>query len=239
MATCTGVDTLDPLQTILDQTSTKIFTLERQARGIKPFVDIFRTVGSAFPPALISPESTVNSALNEFTAEAICASSTDLAPINDLVEDCLGDALRGVKGYLSGILGKIEDGIDLIADILALPENVLMKQLQKIWKLCDDIAGLINSLDGKIQCVSTSSQGALYQSQIDDLNDRIDTVIDDLYLADDGSFDHERLMTGFHADLQTNIDSYKTRSENLQQEIQDEVSSTVDLTAMINPKNYF
>ena len=231
--------TLDPMQTIINQTESKVNTLETQATGILPSVESFRAIGEGFDPADISSSAEVNSALNEMTAEALCASSTDLAPINDLTEDCLNEAIRGVKRYVNDMLQNMEDGIDLIDDILALPENQLMKLLQKIWKLSDNIKDLIRGIDKKLTCVSLSEQGAEYQDQIDALNDRVDTVTDDLYLADDGSFDGERLTDGFNTDLQDNILAYETRSTNLQGEIVDDISNTVDLTATVNPKNYF
>lgn len=241
MATdCTQANqTLDPFQIILDSSESKIDTLETQARDVQPFVDSFRTIGDAFPAGSISPAPVVDSALAEMTAEALCASSTELAPINDLAEDCLNEGLRGVKRYLNEILGNIEDGIDLIADILALPESTLMKLLQKIWKLVDDMANLISGIDTKLQCVSLSDQAAEYQSQVDALNTRVDTVTGDLYLEDDGSFNAEKMSDGFDTDLQDNLLSYKTRSDNVQKEIVNDVTDTVDLTATVNPKRFF
>ena len=231
--------TLDPMQTIIDQTESKVDTLETQATAILPDVESFRAIGDAFDPADISQSSVVNSALNEMTAEALCASSTNLSPINDLTEDCLNEAIRGVKRYINDMLQNMEDGIDLIDDILALPENTLMKLLQKIWKLCANMKDLIGGIDKKLTCVSLSEQAAEYQDQIDALNTRVDTVTDDLYLADDGSFDAEKLTDGFNTDLQDNVLAYKTRSDNLQEEIVSDIGNTVDLTASVNPRNYF
>jgi hypothetical protein len=133
----------------------------------------------------------------------------------------------------------MEDGIDLIADVLALPESTLMKQFQKLWKLCDNITGLIGSLDKKIQCVSLSDQADKYAAQIDALNGRVTQVTGDLKLADDGSFDPDTLMSGFQSELKDNINSYKTRSDNLQKEIQDNVANTVDTATTTTPKRYY
>lgn len=239
MSCQSGNQTLDPLQTIIDTTENKVNTLETQARDILPFVDDFRSTGETFPPGDISNSNDVNNALNEFTAEAICASSTDLAPINDLTEDCLNEAISGVRKYVNDVLSNIEDGIDLINEILALPENTMFKLLQRIESLTDNIKDLVSGIDTKLQCVSLSEQGAAYLDQIEALEARVNTVTDDLYLADDGSFDVDKMVNGFQTGLQDNIKAYNVRANDLQGEIADEITNTVDLSASINPKRFF
>ena len=239
--TCQAANnTLNPYQILLDKTDRNIGTLETQASSILVYVNSFRGQGLGFNDGNLSPISVVNSALNEFTKEAICASKTDLAPIDRFIEDCLNDILAAVKKYLNDILGNIEDGIDLISDLLALAESLLMKLLQKIWKLCRDIRNLIAGLDRKLQCVVTADTQGVYSSQVVALETRIDTVIDDLYLADDGSFDHERLMTGFSSGLTTNLNLYKARSDELQLEIQADVDDILgDDSNTTNPKTKY
>lgn len=238
MANCdSGNQTLDPLQTILDSTNNAIGTLENQARSIKPDVTLFDSIASSI--SVVSPVATFNNALTKLTAEALCASSTNLAPINDLEEACLNEALKGVKKYISNMLGNIEDGLDLVSEILALPENALMKQYQKLWKLCENIRGLVNGIDSKLQCVILADKTGEYTDQIEYSQDRVSSVIDDLKLGDDGGFDPDVLMDGLSSDLKTNMISYNTRANDLQTEILNDISSTVDLTASLNPKRKF
>jgi hypothetical protein len=237
--TCQAANqTLNPHQILLDKVDRGLSTLEKQAALILPFVTDFRTQGTAFDPNNLSSTSAVNAALNAFTKEAICASKTDLAPIDDFTEDCLNDILALVKKYLNDLLGNVEDGIDLIQDILNLPENALMKLLQKLWRLCNDIYNLVAGLDRKLQCVVVNDKLGVYTAQVVALQTRIDTVIDDLYLADDGSFDSDRLMTGFNAGLQQNLNLYKSRSTALQQEITDDVNDVISVTTT-NPRNKY
>jgi hypothetical protein len=223
---------------LLDKVDRGIGTLEKQAADILPFVTDFRDQGSAFDPNNLSPTNAVNAALSAFTKEAICASKTDLAPIDDFIEDCLNDILSMVRKYLNDLLKNIEDGIDLINDLLNLPENTLMKLLQKLWRLCNDIRNLIAGLDRKLQCVVTNDTLGVYTAQVTALQTRIDTVISDLYLADDGSFDVDNLMTGFVSGLQDNLKLFKTRSEELQQEITDDVNDIISVTTT-NPKTKY
>jgi hypothetical protein len=181
--TCQAANqTLNPHQILLDKVDRGLSTLEKQAALILPFVTQFRTDGTAFDPNNLSSTSAVNAAMTAFTKEAICASKTDLAPIDDFTEDCLNDILALVRKYINDLLGNVEDGIDLIQDILNLPESALMKLLQKLWKLCNDIYNLIAGLDRKLQCVITNDQQGVYTGQVVALQTRIDTVIDDKFI---------------------------------------------------------
>jgi hypothetical protein len=230
---------LDPFEILLGDLNKNVSVLENQSRLIQPFVSKFRSEGLGFNPADISPASEVESAMADFTPEAIGAGKSDIEPINEFVDDCLAAALAGIKRYVREILKNIEDGIDLIQSILDLPESILMKQLQKIWRLCSDIKSLISSLDIKITCITSKDDTGKYTQQVEDIQNRIDTVIDDLYLADDGSFDDEKLMTGFDNDLKVNMITYKSRADSLQNEINENIETTVNVPTTLNPKNRF
>lgn len=234
MANCnSGIDVLDPFQSIINAVNKGTKTLENQADIIKPLIDTFDSVAAAI--SIPSPSAILDDALSKFTAEAICASPTDLAPINDLVADCLTEALSAVRKYLREINFNIGNGVSLIDELLALPEYALFTYYQKIWGLADNIKDLIRALDNKVECISDSS----YQDQIDDITIRINDVIDDLRLGSDGSFDVDTFVAGLSSDLQDNMKAFDTRSKALQQEIQNGVSSTIDLAQSINPKRLF
>ena len=213
--------------------STAIFIATTNAAGIK---------NAAKPPkitASISPTSQVNAAMADFTPDAIGAGVTDIAPINEFIDDCLAEGVAGIRRYVADILENVEDGIDLIDSILALAENLLMKQLQKIWKLVDSIQSLISSLDIKITCITSKDDTGKYTAQVQAIQNRMDTVIDDLYLADDGSFDNDRMMDGFDNDLQVNLNTYKSASDSLQSNIADNIETTVNIPTTVNPSSRF
>ena len=233
------VDNLDPFEIILGTLDKNVTGLERQSRLIKPEVDSFRTDGLGFNPGDISPSNTVNSALAEYTPEAISAGPTDITPINSFIDDCLAEAVAGFRRYANNILNTMEDGIDLIDAILALAENLLMKQLQKIWKLVNSIQSLISASDLQITCITSKDDLGEYTAQVQNIQDRMDQVIDDLFLADDGSFDEDRLVTGFNVDLGNNLKAYKARSDELQNEIQVNIEDTANIPTTINPRNRF
>jgi hypothetical protein len=230
---------LDPYEIILGELDKNVGSLENQSRLIQPLVDEYRSEGITFNPGDISPSVQVENAMADFTPEAIGAGPTDIEPINEFIDDCLAEGIAGIKRYIRDLLENIENGIDLIQSILDLAENLLMKLLQRIWKLVNSIQSLINALDTKITCITSKAGGAPYLGQVQDIQDRMDVVIDDLYLSDDGSFDNDRLMTGFDNDLQSNLNRYKNRSDDLQGEIEDNIETTVNIPTTVNPVNRF
>lgn len=236
--TCNQNTSIDPLQNIIDSTTGQINTLEIQSNDIKGVVDSFRSQGTGFDVGSISPSNTVNIALESLNAEALCATSTDIAPINDLTEDCLNTAFAGIKKYANNILENIENGLDAISELITLPEGGLMKLLQKIERLTENIKDLISGIDKKLQCVSLSQQASEYASQIAALNSRVDQVTGDLYLDDDGSFNSDNLMTGFNANLKSNLDAYRSKAGTVQSEIEQTIASVTGTTTK-NPKRFY
>lgn len=234
MANCdAGNNTLDPYQSLIDGINKTVTTLESQADFIIPLVDAFDlVVASITEPTL---PSAMTLALNKFTADAICAASTDLQPINDFVADCLTEAMSAVKRYLRNIYSNIDDGIDLITDLVTLPEYGLFKYYQKINGLADNIKDLITAIDNRIECISDES----YDDQIDAITTRVNDVIDYLRLESDGSFDADTFLADLSGDLQTNMKAYATKAANLKTEIEANISSTVDLTASVLPKRFY
>lgn len=235
MACDSGKKTLNPFEIVLDSIDSKTSSLEKQAGIILPSVDEFRLEGLNFDLNDLSPINIVADALGDFTKEAICASETDLAPINDFVADCLNDALRGVLNFLAEILPNLESSMDLISSLVLLPEFNLMSLLQGVWGAVDDISELIASLDLKLSCITSSE----WSTQIDEIQARINTVTTDLYLNDDGTFDQNKMMDGFDSGLTININAFKVRSDILQTEILNDVFKVISIPTTINPSNRF
>ena len=86
---------------------------------------------------------------------------------------------------------------------------------------------------------SSADQEGKYTAEVEALESRIDTVTGDLYLDDDGSFNHEKLIAGFDNGLQGNLDRYKARSDDLQLEIEEDIETTVNIPTTVNPKRKY
>lgn len=228
--------TVNPFETILGTLDKNVGVLESKSSSIKPSVDTFRSDALGFNPFDISSSEVVDTAMNAWTPDVIGAGVTDIEPINQFADDCLAEALAGIRRYLKDILGNIESGVDLIEDI---PERFLMKLLQKIKSLVADISNVISACDIKIECITSKDEAGYYTGRVQEIQDRINVVIDDLYLADNGSFDIDKLTTGVDGDLTNNLKAFKDRSDELQSEVQDNITTTVNLPTTVNPSNRF
>lgn len=236
-------NTLDIYQSIIDGINKSVTTLENQADIIKPWIDLFDTTADSITSPLAN--NLFLTELNKLTAETICATSTDLELINDFTADCLNEGAAAIKRYLRNILSNIEDATGILLDALTQPERLLLTYYQRIRVLADSIKDLITGLNNKIECITSAPNAGDYSDQIDDINDDIQDVIDDLRLLDDGSFDIDEFLDGWSGtnpnidDVKDNVKSYSSHADDLEQEINDNVSNTVDLSATVNPPNRF
>ena len=97
----------------------------------------------------------------------------------------------------------------------------------------------ITGINNKIECITSAPDAASYSDQIDDINADLKNVTDNLRLLDDGSFDADTFLAGVATDLKANVLSYSTHTDDLEQEINDNISNTIDSSATVNPANYY
>jgi hypothetical protein len=230
-----GNQVLDPYQSIINGLNKTAVSLEGAAAFLQPTIDTF----DAISDAILTPTlpSALNTALNQFTADAICASKTDLEPINQLTADCLYEATAAVKRYLKDILSNIGDGILLINDLITLPEGILFTYFQQIWGATTDIKDLITAIDFRIECVPLKTPDI--EDQILGIQTRVNDVVDRLRLEPDGTFSADAFCANLSSDLKENMVAYETRATDLKAEIEANVAATVDLSANVVPKGYF
>ena len=235
MACNNGNQVLDPYQNIINGLNVSAKALENAADFIQPTIDLF----DAASDAILTPTlpTALNHALNQFTADAICASKTDLEPINQLTADCLYEATAAVKRYMKDILNNIGDGILLVNDLITLPEGILFTYFQQIWGLTTDIKDLVTAIDWRIECVALKTPD--YNDQILGITTRVNDVIDQLRLDTDGSFSAPVFCKNMTAPLKANMEAYETRANDLMKEINTNITETIDLSVNVNPKRYF
>lgn len=230
-----NIQVLDPYQSTINGLNKTVASLENAADFIQPTIDLFDNAADAITTPTLP--SALNLALNQFTADAICASKTDLEPINQLTADCLYEATAAVKRYLKDITSILEEGTKLIVDIITLPEGLLFTYFQKVRGLTTDIKDLVTAVNWRIECVALKTPN--YDDQILGIETRVNDVIDQLRLNSDGSFDSDTFCQNLSSALKDNVQAYETKVDNLQTEIQQTISDTIDLSVNVNPKRYF
>jgi hypothetical protein len=230
-----GNQVLDPYQSTMNGLNKTITSLENAANFIQPTIDLFDAAVDAITTP--TPAGALNTALNQLTAEAICASKTDLEPINQLTADCLYEATAAVKRYLKDIVGILEEGTKLVIDIMTLPEGLLFTYFQKVRGLTTDIKDLVTAVDWRIECVALKTPD--YNDQVLGIQTRVNDVVDQLRLEPDGSFSVDSFCANLSTDLKSNVVAYDTKVTSLKEEIETTVSDTIDLSANVVPKGYF
>lgn len=235
MACNNGNQVLDPYQSIINGLNESVTALENAADFAQPTIDFFDNAVDAITTP--TPAGALNTALNKFTADAICASKTDLEPINQLTADCLYEATAAVKRYLKDIVGILEEGTKLIIDIMTLPEGIVFTYFQQVRGLVGPIKDLVTAIDFRIECVPLKTPDI--EDQILGINTRVNDVIDQLRLEPDGSFSVDAFCADLGSDLKANVAAYDTKVTDLQAEIETTVSDTIDLSANVVPKGYF
>lgn len=236
---CNGTSnkSLQSNDSILNKASSKVSDLEKQAASIRPTLNGFRNELLGFTN--ISPTSVIDSALADFTADSICAGYDDMSGLEKLKAECLSDALNGIRGYLDDILQNLEDGMDLISSLLSLPEFNLMKVFQKLNRLMSLFGGLALSSDRKLTCIANNNPNPIQQSELQAMQDRVDAIVDEMPIGDDGKFSSDKLLQGCDPDLKVNMKSFETRSNALKGEIEANVTRKLSGLGNLNPKRYF
>lgn len=230
-----GNQVLDPYQSIMNGLNKNITALENAADFIQPTIDLFDNAVDAVDSP--TPAGALNTALNQFTAEAICASKTDLEPINQLTADCLYEATAAVKRYLKDITSVLEEGTKLIIDIMTLPEGGLFTYFQKVRGLTTDVKDLVTVIDWRIECFVLKQPD--YADQLLGITTRVNDVIDQLRLEPDGTFSVDSFCSGLSTDLKSNVVAYDTKVQDLQSEIETTIAETIDLSVNVVPKRFF
>ena len=236
----TYITTLDPYENILDNVNKTVSGLESKAVAVLPDITTYTVNGIAFEDGDISPRNVVDDALLSYTPDAIKAGVTDVALINDLVEDCYNEGLAGIRKYADGILRNIENGISFIDDILNLPENLLMRQQARIRRLTGDVRSLVSAMDLKLQCVTESPLAPSYITKVTQISDRIEDALDLMKLDPvTGAFDTNILTGDFNPDLGLNLGDFNIKTDLLQLEIANNILTGFNKQSTVNPKKRF
>ncbi len=112
------------------------------------------------------------------------------------------DLMKSVSGTLLGAASDILGNLSSLDVDLALNFDAISDLFGSF-----DLAGLIPGMDGLLNCLSAVC-GSDVSSRIDEMNG----LMDDMHLADDGSFDADELMdvAGLDSNAKTNLTNIKS-----------------------------
>jgi len=187
--------------------------------------------------SLSTPTQVQNDLLNVNTSSVGC-SPTDFPAVTDFTNIC-------VNKYLGNLLGKKDstnqDMTGFLDTLLSIAERPLMVALQALFALFDKfgLSSLINALDTNINCITSSEDAARYTTEIDDINKRVDAVVKDLAINDQGEFDFDKLTTSVDTGLKNNLEAGYFKAQQVCQESKDNIDAKVSQASTVVPEGYF
>lgn len=217
-----------------------VAALESARDDIKSVVNSFLNEALGYDTsALTDPADVANDVINNFTPDGLGCGTTGVPPVDDYIATCLYRLKSQIQRQISNLNS---DAANVVTDLLSVAEATLFGLLQQVFGVFEQygLNDLINALDGRITCITSADDLGTYTSDISDINDRIDAVIADLPVDNDGNFDYNDLTSGLDSGLVDNLDIFKAQSES------SIASSTANLQAelnkisgSVNPTNFF
>lgn len=157
--------------------------------------------------------------------------------VSDYVQACL----NRIRGEVNRKIKNLDRDIGGTAlAVLSLAERFLMGSLSDLIAEFEkySLDRLLDSINKDQTCITSSGDSAKYAERIDEQNERIQQVIDDLPIDEDGNFSFDKLTEDVDADLTQNLNIYKTQAEDTLIASKDNMLEELSFQDF-NPKNRF
>jgi hypothetical protein len=187
---------------------------------------------------LSTPSEMTDDVVNNLTPENMGCDESAISVVGGFIGNCafaqLSELARKIKK-----LNK--DLVDIVTDLLSVPENLLCQALQDFFGLFEGYGmdNILDALDLKIFCITSSEDAAKYADDIQDINDRIDAVVDDLPMTDTGDFDIDELTEDLDEDLSNNLKIYQAQAESSVAESREDLQKAKASASNLHPANRF
>lgn len=224
---------------VLRGLETDVRALESYKDDLKDIADDWIEDATGFDTGLLStPAEMVEDVLGNLTEAALGCDEDQIPIVEDYVENCIykirGEITRAVRNLTSSIA-------ETTIDELTVAERFLCKTLQDLIATFDkySLNRLLTSIDRNIECITSSAEYEKYVDRIDDMNDRINTVLDDLPVDSSGNFDFNKLTGTIDSGLKQNLEIYKDQSETLYNNSKENMEKQLEALGDLNPANRF
>lgn len=226
-------------QATLRQLLSDVSALENARDVLKYKAEAFIEEATGFDlTQLSSPSEMTDDVVNNVTPETMGCDEGVIQAAEDFVANC-------AFAQLSALARKIKrlnkDLIDIISDLLSIPEKLLCKALQDFFSLFEGYGtkDILNALDFRILCITSSKDAARFADDINDINDRINTVVDDLPMDDSGEFDIDQLTADLDTDLSSNLKTYQDQAQSTVAKSRKNLVAAKSSASELNPVNRF
>jgi len=159
-----------------------------------------------------------------------------------IVQDYIQDCLNKIRGEVNRKLKNLDRDLGGAAQAaMAVAERFLCGSLSDLIALFErySLNRLLNAIEKNQLCITSSADAAKYADQIDDMNDRIDQVLDDLPVDSSGEFDFDKLTEDLYPALKQNLNTYQIQSEAISTASKDNMIKQLEEAGDFNPASRF
>lgn len=224
---------------VLRSLEADVRALESYKYDLKNIADDWIQDATGFDTGQLStPAEMTEDVLGNLTESALGCDEDQIPVVEDYIENCLYKVRREITRAIRNLTSEIAE---TTGDVLTVAERLLCKTLQDLIATFDkySLNRLLESIDRNIECITSSDEYYRYVDRIDDMNDRINTVLDELPVDSSGNFDFDKLTSTIDSGLKQNLEIYKNQSETVLKNSQANMQKKLADLGDLNPASRF
>jgi len=159
-----------------------------------------------------------------------------------LVQDYIQDCLNKIRSEVIRKIKNLDRDTSGVAQaLLSVAESFLCSSLSDLIALFErySLNRLLDAININMNCITSSEDAYKYVAEIDDMNQRIDQVIDDLPIDSEGNFDFNILTEDLDPALTENLNIYKTQTDSILSASRENMQKELDVAGDFNPASRF
>jgi hypothetical protein len=158
--------------------------------------------------------------------------------VQDYIQDCLNKIRSEVVRKIKNL---DRDTAGVAQALLSVAESFLCSSLSDLITLFErySLNRLLDAINTNMNCITSSEDAYKYVTEIDDMNQRIDQVLDDLPIDSEGNFDFDTLTEDLAPALTDNIRIYKTQTDSILLASRENMQKQLAVAGDFNPESRF
>ena len=228
-------------------TDSAIRGLEAQVNALESYRDVLEIVANDWindaldfdaTSPITDPADMLLDVVDNMTTATLGCSVTDIPQVNDFIQDCKNKLRAEINKKVNNLLF---DTAGVASTQLAVLERFLCASLADVLALFDrySLNRLLDAIYRNQTCITSSADAAEWAAQIDDMNDRIDQVVDDLPIDSSGDFDFDKLTEDLSPALKQNMEIFKVQSDAMNTAATENLQKQLAEIGDINPASRF
>lgn len=228
-------------------TDAAIRGLEAEVDALESYRDILEIVSNDWindaldfdaSQPITDPADMLIATVEAMTTTNLGCDEDQVPQVQDYIQDCLNkiraEVIRKIKNLLRDTAGVVDTN-------LAVLERFLCASLADLLALFDrySLNRLLDAINRNMNCITSSGDAYKYVAEIDDMNMRIDQVIDDLPIDESGNFDFEKLTEDLSPALTENMQIFQTQSDAMNNAARDSMLKQLEEAGDFNPASRF